>query len=159
MRKVKNLNEVYNQCVTEGSLQEPEEIDLEKAKSLLDNAEQDLDTLKETIPIMEKKKNFNLIWSSKYEIIRQLVQGILLLEKVNSDNHQCLYAYICVKHSDWDIDWETIETMRLLRNGVHYEGRPVNADTWKDYKLKFDIYTRTFIKILKKRLKNTNSNL
>src|SRR3989338_1615991 len=93
MNKIKNLAEVYNQCVAEGSLQEPEEIDTEKAKSLLDNAKQDLDTLKKTLPIMEKKKNFNLIWTSRYEIIRQLVQGILLLEKVNSSNHQCLFAY------------------------------------------------------------------
>jgi len=154
MNKVKSLDEVYNQCVAEGNLQEPEEIDLEKAKSLLDNVEQDIDTLKDTIPVMEKKKNFSLIWSSQYEIIRQLVQSILLLEKVNSNNHQCLYAYVCVKHEEWDIDWDTIETMRLLRNGVHYEGRPVNAETWKEYKLKFEIYTKTFIKILKEKLKD-----
>lgn len=150
---MKSLDEVYNRCVAEGNLQEPEEIDTEKAKSLLDNAEQDIDTLKDTLPIMERKKNFSLIWSSRYEIIRQLVQGILLLEKVNSNNHQCLYAYVCAKHADWDIDWETIETMRLLRNGVHYEGRPVNADTWKEYNLKFEIYTKTFIKILQEKLK------
>lgn len=153
MNQVKNLDEVYNQCVAEGNLQEPEEIDIEKAKSLLDNAGQDIDTLKDTIPLMEKKKNFSLIWSSRYEIIRQLVQGILLLEKVNSNNHQCLYAYICVKHADWGIYWESIETMRLLRNWVHYEGRPINAETWKEYKLKFEIYTKTFIKILKEKLK------
>lgn len=154
MNKVKNLDEVYNQCVAGGNLQEPEEIDIEKAKSLLDNVEQDIDTLKDTLPIMEKKKNFSLIWSSRYEIIRQLVQGILLLEKVNSNNHQCLYAYICVKHKEWDIDWDTIETMRLLRNGVHYEGRPVNAETWKEYKLKFNVYIQTFIKILKQKLRD-----
>jgi len=154
MKEVKDLEKVYNQCVAEGYLQEPEDVDIEKAKSLLDNVAQDLDTLKDTTPIMERKKNFNLIWSSRYEIIRQLVQGILLLEKVNSENHQCLYAYICVKHEEWDIDWETIETMRLLRNGVHYEGRPIAAETWKEYKLKFEVYTQTFNKILKEKLQN-----
>ena len=154
MNQVKELDDVYNQCVAEGNLQEPEEIDIEQAKSLLDIAEFDLKSLKDTTPILEKNKNFGMIWSSRYEIIRQLVQGILLLEKVNSGNHQCLYAYICVKHKEWDIDWETIETMRLLRNGVHYEGRPVTAETWKEYKLKFEIYTQTFIKILKEKLRN-----
>ena len=37
MIKVKNLDEIYNQCVAEGNLQEPEEIDIGRAKSLLDN--------------------------------------------------------------------------------------------------------------------------
>ena len=154
MNQVKELDDVYNQCVAEGNLQEPEEIDIEQAKSLLDIAEFDLKSLKDTTPILEKNKNFGMIWSGRYNIIRQLVQSILLLEKINSGNHQCLYAYICVKHKEWYIDWETIETMRLLRNGVHYEGRPVTAETWKEYKLKFEIYTQTFIKILKEKLRN-----
>ncbi len=154
MRKIKELDKVYNQCVIEGNLQEPEEIDTEKAKSLLDTVEQDLDTLKDIIPIMDKKKNYSLIWSNQYEIIRQLVQGILLLEKIRSGNHQCLYAYICTKHEEWEIDWKTIETMRMLRNGVHYEGRPVSAEIWKEFKLEFQVYIQTFEKILKQKLRD-----
>ena len=115
--------------------------------------QRDLDTLKETIPIMEKKKNYNLIWKCQYETIRQAVQGILILEKIQSENHQCLFAYICTKHKEWDIDWETIETMRLLRNGVHYEGRPVSAEKWNNYKLKFKLYIQLFVKILGQKLK------
>ena len=137
MNTIKKLDDVYNQCVAEGHLQEPEEIDIERAKSLLAIA------------------NFGMIWSSRYEIIRQLVQGILLLEKIKSGNHQCLYAYLCVKHEDWDIDWETIETMRILRNDIHYEGRPIKEETWKAYKLKFEVYTRTFISLLKEKLKKS----
>lgn len=154
---MKDLDKVYNQCVSEGNLQEPEEIDFERAKSLLDAAEHDLNTLEDIIPMMEKKMNFSLIWSNQYEVVRQLVQGILLLEKIRSENHQCLYAYICTKHKEWDIDWETIETMRLLRNKVHYEGKPVSAETWKEYRPKFQVYIRTFIRILKqKELKRKN---
>jgi hypothetical protein len=58
-----------------------------------------------------------------------------------------------VKHKELDIDWDTIETMRLLRNGVHYEGRPISPEIWKEYKLKFQVYIQTFIKILKKKIK------
>ncbi len=154
MSKVKGLGEVYDQCVAEGNLQELEGIDIEKAKSLLDNAELDLKSIKDTTSILEKNKNFGKLWSDRYEVIRQLVQGILLLEKVNSNNHQCLYAHICVKHSEWDIDWELIETMRLLRNRVHYDGRPVTEEAWKEYKLKFEVYTQTFMKLLKEKLKS-----
>jgi len=159
MKEIKDLDIIYNKCVAEGNLQEPEEIDIEKSKSLLDNVNQDLDTLKDIIPIMEKKKNYSLIWSNNYELFRQLVQGILLLEKVRSGNHQCLYAYICTKHNEWNIDWETIETMRLLRNGVHYEGRPVSAETWKEYKLKFHVYIQSFIKILTQRINDFDQKL
>lgn len=152
--KIDYLKIAYDKCVDSGSIKKANEVDSEKAKTLLENAELDIDSFKDATALFEKKNNFGLLWSNHYEIIRQLVAGILLFEKVISDNHKCLYAYICTKHQEWDVDWKTIETMRLLRNGVHYEGRPVSAETWKEYKLKFEIYTNTFIKILKEKLKN-----
>jgi len=155
MTTIKALDEIYDSCVADGFLYNMKEADPERARTFLENAEQDIATLKETTPIMEKMRNYSLIWSSRYEIIRQLIDGILLMEKIKSDNHQCLFAYICMKHKEWYIDWETIETMRLLRNAVHYEGRAVSAEIWKEYKLKFDVYTQGFIRILKDKLKKS----
>ncbi len=155
--KIEDLKTAYNKCVDDGTIKKANEFDSEKAKTLLENAELDIDSLKDTTALFEKKNNFGFLWANHYEIIRQLVAGILLFEKIISDNHKCLYAYICTKHKEWDIDWETIETMRLLRNGVHYEGRPISEETWKLYKLKFDIYIKTFIRILKKKLNYPNS--
>lgn len=152
--KIEYLKIAYDKCVDSGSIKKANEVDSEKAKTLLENAELDIDSFKDATALFEKKGNYGFLWSNHYEIIRQLVAGILLFEKVISDNHKCLYAYICTKHQEWDVDWKTIETMRLLRNGVHYDGRPVSAETWKEYKLKFEIYTKTFIKILKEKLKN-----
>ncbi|NOZ80789.1 MAG: hypothetical protein GXP63_03890 [DPANN group archaeon] len=150
---IKDLVAVYDSCVADGHLYNMKEADAERATTLLEIAEQDSSTLAETSPIMEKMKNFSLLWSSRYEVIRKLVDGILLLEMIKSDNHQCLYAYLCLKHDEWEIDWETIETMRLLRNAVHYEGKPIKEETWNAFRLKFDIYTTTFISILKDMLK------
>ena len=152
--KIEDLNIAYNKCIDTGSIKKANEVDSERAKTLLENAELDIDSLKDTTVLFEKKNNFGFLWANHYKIIRQLVAGILLFEKIISDNHKCLYAYICTKHKEWDIDWKTIETMRLLRNGVHYEGRQVSAESWKEYKLKFNIYIQTFIKILKKKLKD-----
>ena len=152
--KIEDLKIAYNKCVDDGTIKKANEVDSEKAKTLLENAELDIDSLKDATALFEKKNNFGLLWSNHYEIIRQLVAGILLFEKIISDNHKCLYAYICTKHKEWDVDWETIETMRLLRNGVHYEGRPVSAEIWKEYKLKFQVYIQTFINILKQKLKD-----
>lgn len=152
--KIQDLNTEYDKCVNSGSIKKANEVDSEKAKTLLENAELDIDSLKDATALFEKKNNFGLLWTNHYEIIRQLVAGILLFEKIISDNHKCLYAYICTKHKEWDIDWKTIETMRLLRNGVHYDGRPVSADIWKEYKLKFHIYILAFIKILRQKIKD-----
>lgn len=152
--KIQDLKTEYDKCVNSGYIKKANEVDSEKAKTLLENAELDIDSLKDTTALFEKKGNYGFLWSNHYEIIRQLVAGILLFEKIISDNHKCLYAYICTKHKEWDIDWKIIETMRLLRNGVHYEGRPVSAEIWKEYKLKFQVYVQTFIKILKQKLKD-----
>ena len=155
--RIEYLKIAYDKCVNTGSIRKANDVDSEKAKTLLENAELDIDSLKDATTLFEKKNNFGFLWSNHYEIIRQLVAGILLFEKVISDNHKCLYAYICTKHGEWDIDWKTIETMRLLRNGVHYEGRSVSAETWKEYKLKFQVYTQTFINILNQKFKDLHA--
>jgi len=152
--KIENLKTAYDQCVDTGSLKKSNEVGIEKAKTLLENAELDIDSLKDAVALFEKKNNFGFLWANHYEIVRQLVAGILLFEKIISDNHKCLYTYICTKHKEWEIDWKTIETMRLLRNGVHYEGRPVSAEIWKEYKLKFQVYIQTFIRILMQKIKD-----
>ncbi len=152
--RIDKLNDAYNKCINSGSIKKANEVDSERAKTLLENAERDIDPLKEVTSVFEKSNNCGFLWTNHYEIIRQLVAGILLFEKIISDNHKCLYAYICTKREEWEIDWKTIETMRMLRNGVHYEGRPVSAETWKEYKLKFEVYIHSFTKILKQKLKD-----
>lgn len=155
MSRIKELDIIYNQCVSEGFLEESEEIDTEKAKSLLNSAELNFKSLIEITPILEKNKNYGMLWSDRYEIIRKLIQGIVLLDKMISNNHQCLLAYFCIKNKQLDMDWEIIETMRILRNRIHYDGGIVFEDDWKKYKIRFDIYIQSLIKVLKERLKKT----
>ena len=147
------LEGIYDRCVAEGNLQVLDDADSTLAKSLLSMAEQDLDTLRDMGPVIEKKGSFSLLWSSRYHIIRQLVQAIMLLELVKPGNDQCMFAYVCIKHDDWDIDWESLETMRVVRNRIIDEATPVSADTWRSYRLKFDLYTQTFLRILRDQMK------
>jgi hypothetical protein len=62
MTVIRDLDEVYEQCVADGTLQEPEDVDVERAKTLLENAELDYTSFKEFVPVIEKKGNFGLIW-------------------------------------------------------------------------------------------------
>ncbi|MFH1053827.1 MAG: hypothetical protein V1740_05420 [Candidatus Woesearchaeota archaeon] len=153
--KIQELNKAYDTCIADGVIREVKEADLERAKTMLALAEKDIADLKTILSSIEKKKNYTLLWRNFYEIVMQLVDGILLTEKIRSDNHQCLFAYICTKHPEWEIDWNTMETMRLLRNGAQYQGIPVKEEIWKEYKLKFDIYISTFKKILEEKLEKS----
>ena len=150
---IKELDEVYDSCLAKGHIYYLVEADFERVKTMLWIVELDIAANESVSHAVEKMRNYSLLWKSRYDVIRQLVDAILLLEKVKSNNHQCLYAFMCTKHPEWDIDWKTIETMRLLRNGAYYEGRPVTQESWKEFKLKFDIYIKTFLAILKEKLK------
>ena len=57
-----------------------------------------------------------------------------------------LYPAAC---GDWVFDWEILETMRLLRNGVQYRGQGITKEIWSDYKLRFDIYIRSLFSFVK----------
>ena len=88
--KIEDLNIAYNKCIDTGSIKKANEVDSERAKTLLENAELDIDSLKDTTVLFEKKNNFGFLWANHYKIIRQLVAGILLFEKIISDNHYFL---------------------------------------------------------------------
>ena len=93
--KIEELDRAYKQCIVLGSIKRANEVDIERAKTLLEIAEIDLDSLNDAASLFEKKNNFSFLWANYYEIVRQLVSGILLFEKIISDNHKCLYAYLC----------------------------------------------------------------
>ncbi len=52
-----------------------------------------------------------------------------------------------------EIDWDTLETMRLLRNNVQYRGQGITKETWICHKLKFDIYIRSLSSFVENKLK------
>ena len=153
--KIDDLDKTYDKCQAEGSIKLREKVDKELIKSLLDSAKKGLDRSKDVEGVYENKShNFSFIFTERYEILRKLLDAIMLFDNVRSSNHQCVNAYICIKHPELELDWESLETMRLLRNRVNYEGKTVLEDTWKTYKIKFEIYISSLMKIVEKKLMN-----
>ncbi|MCB9358346.1 hypothetical protein H6503_00285 [Candidatus Woesearchaeota archaeon] len=148
--KLRNIDAVYEKCIIDGSIQELEESDVEKAKTMLKLSKRDYVSFHKIQKIIAEDRNYSFLWKDLYEIIHQIVQGIFLLEKVKSNNHQCLYAYLCMKHKDWELDWNILETMRIVRNNIQYEGHPVSKESWNEYKLKFELYIQFLTKKLEK---------
>ena len=153
MTQIKELNETYDKCQAEGFIQFQKDIDIDLAQSLLQSALDGVEHSKSSEGAYEKKtRNYSFVFTEKYDILRKLLDALLLFDKAKTGKHQCGNAYLCVNHKELEFDWETLETMRLLRNDVNYEGKRISEELWKSYKLKFEVYINALVKEVKKKL-------
>ncbi len=51
-----------------------------------------------------------------------------------------------------EFDWEIMETMRILRNAVNYEGKRIDSEQWSKLKLQFEIYINALRKVVEDKL-------
>jgi len=128
-------------------------VDIERIKSLIDSAERGLKRLKAAGESYEKKENdYSFYLTDRYELLHMLVDAFLYFEKKKGSNHRASFAYLCQEHSELAFDWNILETMRILRNGVAYEGLKVNPEQWNMIKTQFKVYVDSLLKIVNERL-------
>lgn len=149
MSKNLNLQEAYGFCVKEGNLIHIEGVDLNKIKSRLKIIEEYVSASKE----LKNKNLFNVEYDASYNIIHMLVELFLIFDKIKSSNHQCLFAYLCTKHPELELDWNFFEKIRTKRNGIHYYGSTVDKNDWKEIKLQIQLYINTLQKAIENKLK------
>ncbi len=149
MRPFKDDEEVYAWCLSEGNLIPQIEINLGRVKSNLSIAQENLESAKDSI----LKKRWNTAYKLYYDVIHQLVESLLIFDKVKSTSHQCLYASLCVKHPELELSWDFFEKIRTKRNGMNYYGAPVQEKDWKEVGLPFELYINLLTKEIKNRLK------
>jgi hypothetical protein len=85
--------------------------------------------------------------------MRMLIHVLAIFDKIKPRDHKCIGAHLCVKHPEFEFDWETLETMRLLRNSVQYRGKGITKETWTSFKLKFNVYITSLFSFIEKKLK------
>ena len=99
-------------------------------------AESDSEAGNTLMKTIDKKSNQ---WSSAYKLhydaLHELVGAFLRFDKIKSDNHQCLFAYLCEKHLELEFNWDFFEKIRTKRNGINYYGKPVTYEDWKEVAL------------------------
>jgi len=150
---IKPLKQVYDECLANGLIRDQSQADIERIKSLVDSVERGLKRLKSAGENYEKKENdYSFYLTDRYELLHMLVDAFLYFEKKKGSNHQASFAYLCQEHSELAFDWDILETMRILRNGVAYEGLKVNPEQWSRIKFQFNVYVDSLLKIVKKRL-------
>jgi len=138
---IDDLDETYNKCLARGQLTEKNEVDIELIKSLKDVAEKGLNFIKDKEKGIEKESSdWTFVFRDYYEALRNLIEALLLFDKIEAENHQCKNAYLCLKHAELDVDWKFLETIRLKRNAINYRGQLLKYDDWKKLKLQFDLH-------------------
>jgi len=148
--------ECFNKCKREGKIIATETVDLGKIKATLAIAEGDVEsgiTLKKNIA--KDSNQWNSVYKLYYDALHELVEAFLRFEKVKSDNHQCLFAYLCEKHPDLEFSWDFFEKVRSKRNGINYYGAPINFNDWKEVEIQYKLYIdKLKNEILRKLLNN-----
>lgn len=153
MQKPKTAEQVYESCLAEGGINEIRETNKDKVKSLIENAQVILNSAQIVIKsINEQAKEWMSVYTSYYEALRIYTEALLIFDRVDIPNHQCLFAYLCVKHSNLELDWNFFERVRTKRNGVNYYGDKISYKDWKAVELQFNLYISVLKKEIEKKL-------
>ena len=92
--------------------------DKERAKSILKM----ISLIEERIKMQNRAKMTALIITDYYEIIKELITAVLLLDGYKTLNHKDLIDYI-KKYSEFSsYEISLLDDLRILRNRVTYEG-------------------------------------
>jgi len=100
--------------------------DLEKAKSLLETAEERIgQTTKEL-----KQENVNFVFEDYYSSIIEIIHGIVSINGYKILNHVCLGNYLrdVLKRGDLFI---VFDDLRFKRNSLDYYGKRMDFETGK----------------------------
>ena len=162
MPKYLTQEQAFEKCEIEGRFKPLKEIDLEKIKSTVNIAEGDFaagKVLKKNLP--KESNQWNGVLKLHYDSLHELVDIFLRFDKIKSENHQCLFAYLCEKHPELELDWDFLEKIRTKRNGINYYGIPINQEDWKEMGFTIELCIRTLKKAVEKKINELeeNSNL
>lgn len=141
MPQFRPCNEVCDDCINKGYLVKLEEIDTAKIQHMVSLSQADLNIARSTLDDLPKDNMLcNTVYKLYYDALHQLVEAFLRFDCIKSNNHQCLFAYLCEKHSKFDLDWGFFEKIRTKRNGIQYYGKPVTLADWKEAEIQFNLY-------------------
>ena len=150
MRQEKTLEEAYDSCISQGYLNEMHKVDLAKINSNLHLVDELVESAKDD----SHKQRWSAGYDSFYSALHLLVEAFLIFDKARSSNHQCLFAYLCYKHSELELEWGFFERIRTRRNGINYYGNPITAEKFKEDKLGFELYINLLWKEILEKMKH-----
>jgi len=93
--------------------------DRERAKSIYKM----ISLLEERLKIQNREKMASLIISDYYEIMKELIKAILLLDGYKTLSHKDLIEYLKKNYEEFTShEISILDSLRVMRNRVSYEG-------------------------------------
>ena len=153
MPKQKTSEEAYKECNSKGEFKDQEAINKDKIKTMVGIANANIEAA-ETIKkkIDSKSHQWCAVYTLYYDALRELIEALIAFDKKKIFNHQCLFAYLCEKHKELDLDWNFFEKVRTKRNGINYYGTPVGFNDFKEMELQLKLYIKTLDKAIKEKI-------
>ena len=154
MEEFRTAADALRKCELKGSIVPLADVDVEQIRSLLLLARGDQQAAEK---VQQGLENNSILWNNVYAIyydsIHKLVDAFLRVHSVSSLNHLCLFAYLCEKHPELELDWGFFEKIRTKRNGIHYYGQKTTSADWKSVELQAKLYIKTLREAVEKKLK------
>ena len=151
--KFNNENEAYKFCVADGYIKGVFTINKERVEALLRNSIISSESADSLAKLLKKDDDkWQTVYVLYYEALRTCTEAFLLFDKTVSANHQCLFAVLCVKHPELELNWAFFEAVRTKRNGANYYGERVTYADWKAAEIQMKLYISTLRKEIEKKL-------
>jgi hypothetical protein len=153
MPKYLTKEQACEKCEVEGMFYPLKDVEIDKIKSTLIIAQGDFESgknLKKNLP--KESSQWNSVLKLYYDSLHELADVFLRFERVKSDNHQCLFAYLCEHHPELELDWDFLEKIRTKRNGINYYSIPISQKDWKEMELQAELYISTLKKAVEKKI-------
>ncbi|GEM_PF-930162 len=151
--KFGNEEEAYQYCIADGYVKEVLTVNKDKAEALLRNSIISVESADALANLLSQRdEKWMTVYVLYYEALRTCAEAFLLFDKIISSNHQCLFAALCVKHPELELDWGFLEAVRTKRNGVNYYGERVIYSDWKAVEMKMKLYISALKKEIDKKL-------
>ena len=105
MHKEQTMKELFLKCCSDGKIEPAMEIEIDVIETSLKISEADLEAVNQLKKGLEKN---SLLWSRISKLhsdsVRELTEAFLRFDRVKSSNHQYLFAYLCEKHPEFELD-------------------------------------------------------
>jgi hypothetical protein len=117
----KTAEEAYDYGLAEGYLRELSEANPGKIRSLLENAEIIENSAKLLSKALDRKaREWMSVYSLSYDALRILSEALLVSDRLDATNHQCLFAALVMRFPGLELSWDFLERVRTKRNGLDY---------------------------------------
>ncbi len=153
MQEFRTSKEALEKCNIKGQILPQAEIDIEQIKAMLEFADGDVQSAEKLMKGLDDKSMiWNNVYTSYYDALHKLVDSYLKFDKISSLNHLCLFAYLCEKHQELELDWNFFEQIRTKRNGIQYYGQKVSKEAFMKIQIQIKLYINLLKRVIKEKI-------